>query len=85
MFFNASTIKKIKLRKFLILFTLSDWIALMVKQDFLVEGKTVNGAPEIPFGVTKALVKEEARLVLSWLAMADAEVAIRRTEEEESL
>ncbi|OID63264.1 hypothetical protein A7L50_18925 [Acinetobacter baumannii] len=57
---------------------LSVWTALIVKQDFLVEGKILKGTPEMPLGVTSPLplVKEEAKLLLSWLAMGEAAVAI---------
>ena len=49
----------------------------MVKQDFLLEGKTLNGAAEMPFGVANLVVRDEARLLWSWLAMVvDAAVAI---------
>lgn len=54
--------------------TFSGRTALTVKLDFLVEGAlTLNGAPEIPLGVTNPLVRDdETRLLLSWLVMADA-------------
>lgn len=51
--------------------TFSGWIALTVK-DLLV-GETLNGAPEMPLGTTRALVTtEEAKLLLSWLAIGEA-------------
>lgn len=54
--------------------TFSDWTALTVKEEVL--GKTLNGAaPERPFGVDN-LVNEEAKLLLSWLAMVEAAAAI---------
>lgn len=58
--------------------TLSAWTALMVKQDFLVEGKIFKGAPVMPLGVTRPrpLVKDEAKLLFNWLAIVDAAVAI---------
>lgn len=48
----------------------------MVKLDLPEEGKTLNGVPERPLGVTSPLVKEGAKLLLSWLAMVEAAVAI---------
>lgn len=48
----------------------------MVKVDLPEEGKTLNGVPERPLGVTSPLVKEGAKLLLSWLAMVEAAVAI---------
>lgn len=48
----------------------------MVKVDLPEEGKTLNGVPERPLGVTSLLVKEGAKLLLSWLAMVEAAVAI---------
>lgn len=58
--------------------TLSAWTAFTVKQDFLVEGKILKGAPEMPLGVTRPrpLVNDEAKLLFSWLAIVDAAVAI---------
>lgn len=48
----------------------------MVKLDLPEEGKTLNGVPERPLGVISPLVKEGAKLLLSWLAMVEAAVAI---------
>lgn len=42
----------------------------------LLEGKTLNGVPEIPFGVMSVLLSEEAKLLLSWLAIGDVMEAI---------
>lgn len=57
--------------------TFSLWMALMVKEDLLEEeGKTLNGVPEMPLGVTSPLVKEVAKLPLRWLAMVEGAVAI---------
>lgn len=55
---------------------MSDWMALMVKEEVLLEGKTLKGAPEIPFGVASFLVNEEVKLLLSWLAIVEAAAAI---------
>jgi hypothetical protein len=49
--------------------TLSVWVALMVKEDDLLQGKRVRGEAESPLGETsKPLVK----LDLSWLAIGEA-------------
>lgn len=52
---------------------LSAWIALTVKDEeefLLLHGKTLNGAPEMPFGMRSPLVMDEqVKLLLSWLAM----------------
>lgn len=49
----------------------------MVKLEFLLEGKTLSGAPEIPLGLTSPpLVNDEVKLLLSWLAMVEAAAAI---------
>lgn len=48
----------------------------MVKVDLPEEGKTLNCVPERPLGVTRPLVKEGAKLLLSWLAMVEAAVAM---------
>lgn len=52
--------------------TFSDWTALMVKEEGLLEGKSLSGEAERPFGETKALVIGEVKLDLSWLAIGDA-------------
>lgn len=51
-------------------------MALMMKEDLEEEGKTLNGVPEMPLGVTSPLVKEVAKLPLRWLAMVEGAVAI---------
>lgn len=48
----------------------------MVKEEVLLEGKTLKGAPEMPLGVASFLVNEEVKLVLSWLATVEAAAAI---------
>lgn len=48
----------------------------MVNEDLREEGKILNGVPEMPFGVTRSLVKEVVKLPLRWLAMVEAAVAI---------
>ena len=48
----------------------------MVKPVFLLEGKTLSGAPEMPLGLTSPLVNDEVKLLLSWLAMVEAAAAI---------
>lgn len=48
-------------------------MALTVKEVVLL---TLKGAPEMPFGVESLLVSEEAKLLLSWLAMVEAAAAI---------
>lgn len=52
--------------------TFSDWTALTVKEEYLLEGKSLSGEAERPLGDTKALVIEEVKLDLSWLAIGDA-------------
>lgn len=47
-------------------------MALMVKEDRLLEGKSLSGEAERPLGESKALVTEEVKLDLSWLAIGDA-------------
>lgn len=48
----------------------------MVKLEFLLEGKTLSGAPEMPLGLTSPpLVNDEVKLLLSWLAMVEAVAA----------
>jgi len=42
----------------------------------LLLGETLNGAPEMPLGMTSLLPRDEARLLLSWLAIGEAVVAI---------
>ena len=44
----------------------------MVRECSLLEGKTLRGEPERPFGETKALVIGEVKLDLSWLAIGEA-------------
>lgn len=49
---------------------------MTVKRGVLLEGASLNGAPEIPFGVTSPLVTEEVKLLFSWLAIGEATAAI---------
>ena len=44
----------------------------MVKEDRLLEGKSLSGEAERPLGESKALVTGEVKLDLSWLAIGDA-------------
>ena len=45
----------------------------MVKEDCLLEGKTLSGEAESPLGDTSALVIcELAKLLFSWLAIGEA-------------
>lgn len=54
---------------------LSAWMALMVKECVLV-GMRRSGEAERPLGEIKALVLDEAKLELSWLAMGEVAVAM---------
>ncbi|KAK2965804.1 hypothetical protein RJ640_025313 [Escallonia rubra] len=50
----------------------------MVKHGFLWEGETLNGAPEMPLGVTSPLVRDEVKLLLSWLAIVEVVAILLR-------
>lgn len=52
--------------------TFSGWMALTVKEEYLLEGKSLSGEAERPLGDTKDLVTGEVKLDLSWLAIGDA-------------
>jgi hypothetical protein len=49
-------------------------MALTVK--LLLLGETLNGAPDMAVGMTSLLARDEAKLLLSWLAIGEAAVAI---------
>lgn len=58
-------------------YTLSDLTARTVKEETLLVGETPKGAPEMPFGTARRREREaEEKLLLSWLAIGDALVAI---------
>lgn len=52
--------------------TFSGRMALTVKEEYLLEGKSLSGEAERPLGDTKDLVTGEVKLDLSWLAIGDA-------------
>lgn len=55
--------------------TLSDWMALTVKVECLLEGNKGSGEEEErPLGETRVLVKVD----LSWIAIGEEEAAIMR-------
>ena len=55
----------------------------MVREWSLLEGKTLRGEPERPFGETKALVIGEVKLDLSWLAIGEAVAMALLSEEKQ--
>lgn len=44
----------------------------MVKEEDLLEGKSLSGEAERPLGTSKALETGEVKLDLSWLAIGEA-------------
>lgn len=60
------------------MFTFSDWTALTVKEWILLMGKALKEEPERPLGAIRLLAEDDdddAKLLLSWLAMGDAVAA----------